>query len=228
MELKNKGLKMQKMSVTRGLRELKLIDARIGSAISKLNALDVSQEKYKGKALRSNMDIKEFESTAQSRYDAVVGLQKRRASIKTAIMISNLKTKVKVGSGKGVKAISVAEAIEYKNQVKYEKELLLTLKKQKQQNDKLIAEAREELDEKIDAMVSQNLGSDSKNKTQEVENISNAFVKANELRVIDPLKIEAKIKTLEEKIDTFESEVDIVLSESNSKTEIEVEEDVTL
>ena len=39
---------MQKMSVTRGLRELKLLDARIGTAIKGLNSLDVSQNKYKG------------------------------------------------------------------------------------------------------------------------------------------------------------------------------------
>ncbi len=131
---------MQEMSVTRGLRELKLLDARIGTATSQLNALDVRQEKYKGKALRSNMDVKEFEKTAQSRYDAVIGLQKRRASIKTAIMISNLRTKVKVGNIKG--KMTIAEAIEYKNQVKYEKELLATLKNQQMQNNKLVEEAR--------------------------------------------------------------------------------------
>ena len=216
---------MQKMSVTRGLRELKLLDARIGTAVGQLNSLDVTQEKYKGKALRSNMDVKEFEKTAQSKYDAVIGLQKRRASIKTAIMISNLKTKVKVGTGKGPK-ITVAEAIEYKNQIKYEKELLETLRKQKLTSDSLLVEAREELNEKIDTMISQNLGSDSKNKTKEVEDVTNAFIKANELKVIDPLKVGKKIEALETKIEVFESEIDIVLSESNSRTEIEVEEDI--
>lgn len=216
---------MQKMSVTRGLRELKLLDARIGTATTQLNSLDVSQEKYKGKALRSNMETKEFESTAQSRYDAVIGLQKRRASIKTAIMISNLKTKVKIGTGR-VPKVTVAEAIEHKNQINYKKELLLTLKKQLIENNKLIEEAREELDEKIDNMIRQNLGSDSKNKTKEIEDLTKTFVKANELRAIDPLKVEKKVEVLETEINTFESEVDIVLSESNSKTEIEVEDDI--
>lgn len=219
--------KTQTMSVTRGLRELKLLDARIGTATGQLNSLDVSQEKYKGKALRSNMEVKEFEKTAQSRYDAVIGLQKRRASIKTAIMISNIKTKVKIGTGKVAK-VTVAEAIEYKNQIKYEKVLLATLKNQKMKNDTLIEEAREELDEKLDVMITQNLGSDSKNKTKEVQEVTNAFIKANELKIVDPLKVDKKIEALELKIETFESEVDIVLSESNSSTKIEVLEDVTL
>lgn len=219
--------KTQTMSVTRGLRELKLLDARIGTATGQLNSLDVSQEKYKGKALRSNMDVKEFEKTAQSRYDAVIGLQKRRASIKTAIMISNIKTKIKIGTGKVAK-VTVAEAIEYKNQIKYEKVLLATLKNQKMKNDTLIEEAREELDEKLDVMITQNLGSDSKNKTKEVQEVTNAFIKANELKIVDPLKVDKKIEALELKIETFESEVDIVLSESNSSTKIEVLEDITL
>ena len=219
---------MQKMSVTRGLRELKLLDARIGTAIKGLNSLDVSQNKYKGKALRSNMTIKDFETSANSRYDAVVGLQKRRASIKNAIMISNLKVKVKIGTKPKTPKITVAEAIEYKNHVNYEKELLQTLKKQKMQNDQCIEEARNELDGKIDTMVEQNLGSDSKNKTKEVEEVTKVIVEANELKVIDPLKVSKKIEALETKIEIFESEVDIVLSESNSSTMIEVENDITL
>lgn len=219
---------MQKMSVTRGLRELKLLDARIGTAIKGLNSLDVSQNKYKGKALRSNMTIKDFESSANSRYDAVIGLQRRRASIKTAMMISNLKTKVKIGTKPKTPKITVAEAIEYKNQINYEKELLQTLKKQKMQNDQCVEEARVELDEKLDAMVAANLGSDTKNKSKEVEEVTKVFLEANQLNVVDPLKVDKKIEALETKIETFESEVDIVLSESNSSTIIEVEDDVTL
>ena len=77
-------------------------------------------------------------------------------------------------------------------------------------------------------MVEQNLGSDSKNKTKEVEEVTKVIVEANELKVIDPLKVSKKIEALETKIEIFESEVDIVLSESNSSTMIEVENDITL
>ena len=46
--------------------------------------------------------------------------------------------------------------------------------------------------------------------------------KLYEVKMIDPLTLEDKIKELEKEIDEFQKNVDFVLSESNSRTYIEI------
>lgn len=49
------------------------------------------------------------------------------------------------------------------------------------------------------------------------------FMEKNKLVIYDPISIKDKIEKLEKEIDEFLMEVDFVLSESNSRTTIEID-----
>jgi len=82
----------------------------------------------------------------------------------------------------------------------------------------------EKVEEQLNVLLVTLVGKDGKNSSAEgVKEISDKYKADNEWELVNPLKLEEKIKTLEESIDGFESEVDFVLSESNSITKIEVD-----
>lgn len=55
------------------------------------------------------------------------------------------------------------------------------------------------------------------------EQVAEPQRKQKEGAILDPAKIDLKIKSLQDEIQTIKSELDFVLAESNAKTEIEVD-----
>ncbi len=206
------------ISITRALKELKILEGRINSAIGGLTALDITQKRYKGKALRSNKPITEFETEAKQKYQAVTDLMLRRNTIKSALVKSNATTVVKVGK----KEMTVAEAIDQKNFIAFRKTLLNNLRSQKVNFDKEIETSRVNLEQQISVLIQQNVGKDKKVDKDDYEKIAVPFMEANELHLVDPLKVGKIIEELDLELVEFEADIDIVLSESNSKTEISV------
>ena len=78
------------------------------------------------------------------------------------------------------------------------------------------------LEQRIEAMINQSLGTEKKVDDSVYKQIAEPVYAANELKMVDPLKIDEKIEFLETYVDNFEAEIDFVLSESNSRTEIEI------
>ena len=207
-----------KITITRALTELKTLDDRILNEINDLNALDVTQGKYKGKALKTNLTIDEFSSGVNSKMQKINDLINRKNNLKKAILKSNANKTVKIGNSE----MTVAEAIEQKRSIQLKQNLLSNLKRQYSNKLTEIERGRASLESQLENMLSQNLGKDRKADAADYDRIAKPFIEANEITLVDPIGVKNVIDGLEEEIGTFVADVDIVLSESNSQTTIEV------
>jgi hypothetical protein len=202
------------MTITRALAELKLLDKRITKATEEVAFCSVG-------VLGSNpptgyeSNVKFNESVA-ARIQSVTDLIKQRKKIKDSIVLSNASTNVTVASVK----MTVAEAIEQKNSVEYDKKLLQVIKNRRTQVLAAIANENVKVRDRFNTQVASMMGS-GENKTNYAE-LEEAYMKKNSLTLVEPSNLESLIKNMEESIDKFESEVDYVLSESNTVTKIEV------
>jgi len=207
---------MDTISVTRALKEIKLLGSRIEKATTDLNVVDIKQQKFGEKALVHNMTVDEFNKKAKSKYDSLKDLMNRRQMIKSAIIKSNAVVTIKIGK----RQLTVADAIEERRSIGFKKALLNDLKTQKNDLDERIEVSREKIETQLEKLIETNVGKDKKSDKEDYDRIAKPFLEANEIILVDPIKIGDEIETLETEIETFEADVDIVLSESNSKTEL--------
>lgn len=210
---------IEKMTVHKALAELKLLDGRIDKAIAEgiyCVANKHSNDKING------IDIEDYKKLMQGRYDKVVNLIERRKALKKAVTLSNAVTKVTINGNE----YTVAEAIEMRNSgILHEDSLRKAMDKQykkaladiKTRNE---GELEERAEDYVKAMFGQKEG---KANTAEAEKLRNEFIANNSYELLDPLKINEKIETLEKHISDFMSEVDAALSTSNALTEITIE-----
>jgi hypothetical protein len=209
---------MEKITITRALSELKLLNERLEKKINNFIAVDLSSKKFGDKALQSNKVIKDFEKEVKSDYQSINDLIERRTKIKSAIIKSNAVQRVTLEDS----TLTVAEAIEQKNLLPYKINLLNSLKKQRMEINKIIENNRISLDEQVNSMLLANAGTDKKKNPDEYDSIAKPFIDHNKNEIVDPIDINKSISELENEIEIFRSNIDIVLSESNSKTEIEI------
>lgn len=198
------------MSITRGLREIRLLKDRIEKTIisTKFVAAVVGVNFIDGK----NQEAYAQEVKAYA--DSIETLIRRRDALKRAIVVSNAKTHVSIG---GV-LMTVAEAIERKGSIEHEKSLLAKLV----QDYGLANNMYERL---ATAMQSRRDHQLAKLTDEEYRATAAAFDSdvMNTPRIVDPLDIRDRIDKLRERIENFENEVDVILSESNGQTQITVE-----
>ena len=202
------------MSVTQGLAELKLLDKRINKELGWIQWVGVST---KGK----KVDEVSLKKTATSEYQSYMDLVKRRDTIKRAIVLSNANTQVSIGS-KHPWTGTVAEAIEHKSSVKYQKNLLEKMAQNVVTAKEDYERALEESNTRLDRLLTSELGKDIKTNPETIAALTASFQETNKVTLVDPFDVEAKAKALEENIDAFETNVDWVISESNGKTMITV------
>lgn len=208
---------MDKITITRALTELKLLDARIIKLTGSAKFVDLFQNK-RDIVLINNMTKEVFETKAKASMQSIEDLIKRREKIKSAIMLSNAVTSVEIGR----KKYFVIEAISRKTSINYEVNLLQRMKHEITNAKHQVDQQKPQLDQNVKELVEKNLGGDKKPSKEDYDVISDPFLKANKLNIIDPCGVEKRIDEMDEKIDNFLAEVDFVLSESNAKTEIEV------
>lgn len=206
---------LKRMTIHRALTELKMLHKRIEEANRAVKAV-VAHRKSDKKI--DGLEVVEFMKNMQSSHDKVVGLIAYRNRLKALVVESNARTVVKVGSHE----MTVAEAIERKQSIQYEKNLLSTLIQQYNNAIQRVAKNNNELPEKLEAYLVNILGNKEKQTPEEVELHTETFMKRNEYELLDPLKVKKVIEAMEDRINKFESEVDAVLSESNATTFIEV------
>ncbi|GED72527.1 hypothetical protein BRE01_62290 [Brevibacillus reuszeri] len=205
------------ISITRGLSELKLLDKRIQKGINETTFITsaIGQKPVSGYTA-----TKEYEQNTEKNHQSIVDLIKRRQIIKSQIVESNAKTKVTISS----KSMTVAEAIERKTSIQYDKLLLEKMRRDYIHAVNQVESKNEEVQLRLDKLLEANFGKDSKVKDSEMDAISKPFKEQNEAKLVDPLKLKEKIDTLSKEIDEFESEVDFILSESNTITKIHLTE----
>lgn len=206
------------MSITRALCELKLLDKKINSKLNKSNNDFVEVKKESDTKIR-DISVEKFINNASSKYQSIIDLIERRKVIKCEIVKSNAINKVNIAN----KEYTVAEAIERKNSIIYEKMLLDELKHQYLSAIDDLENKNERMKLKLQNIVEAMVGKENtKNLSIDVSNFIKDYEKREGYKLVDPLKIKEKIDKLENDILEFEANVDFSLSESNSITKIAV------
>ncbi|PKR82865.1 hypothetical protein [Heyndrickxia camelliae] len=205
------------MTITRALAELKLLDKRINRGIndSVLGGFTVGK-----KPMTGYTTVDDIESRVKSDFQSVNDLIKRRNQIKSAIVVSNATTIVEIASQK----MTVAEAIERKSSIDYDKSLLNKLKNTYATLVNHVDRVNEEVKQRLDKHLETLFGKDGKVNAQANEDIVKSFKEQNEAKLIDPIGLKDKIDKLTKEIEAFEMEVDFILSESNTITRITIED----
>lgn len=196
------------MTITRGLTTLKLLDKRINKAIT--------GGQFANYTVGGKEQFQDIDPNAS--FQSVDDLINYRSKLKAAIMESNAKTIVKIGN----KKMTVVEAIETKDSIKYRKDLLRKIMSDMRNVRGTVENINEDVAERLDRMLQANFSKDGKVTEKDIEAVSKPFLKQNEAKEVENKKFYEKVENLEEEIDTFEAEVDLVLSESNATATIEI------
>ena len=207
------------MTITRGLSELKLLDKRIKDEIS--SAIFITENKKSSDKVLKTFTKEEFNNKAQASFQSVLDKMKRRNYMKSAIVQSNATTMVVIGG----KTMTVAEAIERKTSIEYDKYLLNELERQYRGAVSKMNLQNQKVQSTLDDLMKVFTGKDSsKDISVESTKMTKEYLENNEYELVDPIKILDKIETMRKEIDEFEHEVDFVLSESNTITKIFIED----
>ena len=201
----------QRMSITQALAELKLLRSRIESSYRGVQFVTL-------KTKRNDIDADNFSKRAKSAAQSFNDLMSRYSKIKSAIVVSNATVNVKVAGSE----YTVAEAVERKRTVEFEKQFLQTLKAQLTQVKNTYDIEQRSLQERLDKLLMQELGKESKTNIDVVNSFTESFMRNNKVEMIDPLKLGDYIKERESEIESFLTNVDWVLSESNGVNYINV------
>jgi hypothetical protein len=207
------------ISVHQGLAELKLLEKRIARAIQSpvFAAYAVGKNPVNGFA-----STEEFEKHVKSSFQSVKDLIERRKAIKSAITKSNALTEIEVG---GV-IMTVAEALDRKNNIQSDKDLLRKLKQDLAQATAAVERENSKVQARLDSYLLALYGSEKKVKEADTSATTAAFKEDNEAKLIDPLGLREVIEKLEKEIEDFETQVDFRLSEINTITKITVPDTV--
>lgn len=205
-----------KMTIHRGLSELKLIDAKIAKQINEIQPVGIHQ---KDKLVYNHISKEEFEKTAKSKYDSVIDLINRKAAIKSAIVGANAVTKVKIGE----KEMTIADAINFKASIKFKKTLVEVLKSKRQKAVADLNSNNQVVNDNVQKLLEFTFGKESvKADGKDLDSVRKPYMEANEFHLFDPLETNKKVEQMDQEISEFEAEVDAVLSEINSVTFIEI------
>lgn len=209
------------MSIHQALAELKLLSKRIENSI--VDAQFVSIIKGKEKSVKNtNKTEEEFKNESKADLESIKALIKRRNEIKSKIVLSNATTKVQVCDVE----YTVAEAIERKNSIEFEKELLSKIEIRYRSALRNIDTENTTVDRQLEQQIAGILGRDKDNSNSNmnlVESITKTYQEERKYRLVDGIDSENTIKELKKSIEDFESQVDFALSISNSLTTITVD-----
>lgn len=207
---------MEKLTIHRALSELKLIGAKIKKGIEDINPSGITQ---KDKLVNQIYQREEFEKTAKEKFQSVVDLIARRSKIKSAIVKANGVTEVKIAE----RVMTIADAINLKAAIVFEKELIDSLKRKHNQSKANLSKNNEVIDTNALNLAQVALGKQGiKIGDNDAQSVIEPYLKANKFELVDPIGVEKQIEALEKKIGDFEAEVDAVLSEINAITLIEI------
>lgn len=202
---------MPDISITQALAELKLVRNRLEHKLQDLNFCTI---KTKHNSIEPELFIKNAKASYQSYNDLI----ERYNKLKSTIVISNATAKVEIAG----KTYTVAEAVERKRSIKFEKDLLNRMQCQWVSTEGLYEMHKKHEQERIDKLLSIELGKDNKTSIEVVKNLTETLLESNKAEIIDPLDVRDKISKLKKSVEDFETNVDWVLSESNGKVMISV------
>ncbi|UAV84572.1 hypothetical protein PHB09_076 [Pseudomonas phage PHB09] len=205
---------MTAISITRALAECKSLNDRIEKATRQAVFATVTV----GGKTTNGQDVQTATTLLKSNLQQVQDLIERRKTVKSAIIVSNAATKVTINGA----VMTVAEAIERKGSIDKERALLSVLQQQLGQVRSITERNNAAMQVRIDTMIQAAVGKERKASEDELEAISKPYTASNITAPLDPNGLEKLISKMDDDINGFLFEVDFSLSESNSKTMIEV------
>lgn len=202
---------MMTISITQALAEIKLLRKRIEGMIDSGDFIAMKTKKMM-------FDSDKFTSNVRSSYQSFKDLLLRYNKIKSAIVASNATTNVSIAG----KEYTVAEAVERKRSIEFEKAILSRMMMQYNDVKKRYEAHQVSEQARVERLLSVELGKDTKTSPETIRLLSESFLAENKAEIIDPLKLETTIKSMSEEIELFETTVDYTLSESNGRTMISI------
>lgn len=200
------------MSITRALNELKLLRKKINKKTATGCFVN-----YK---IGDNGDPELRNCEPKATMDSIQDMIKRRRRIKAAIIESNAKTIVEIGGEK----MTVAEAIDQKDSIELQKELLARMQRNYSEIQSKVEYHNARMTENLDDLLRASFSRDGKVRPEDAKVITQEYEANNKAQLVDEIDIQKTIEELSEYIDTFENEVDLVLNESNARTTITIED----
>ncbi len=206
---------MEEITITRALAELKLLDNKINKKIDESEFVHFLSKKNKAV---NNLDHLNVNSKAS--FQSITDLINRRKMLKSAIILSNASTLVKLNN----ETITVAEVIETKQLVEFYKKLLTKMKQNREQVLNLVEKHNYSMDNDLQKLLEISFGktSNTKTNTDDIDNISKTFREQNRADILDSINLDSKIKDVEHTITQYETESNFVLAESNAITKIKI------
>lgn len=210
---------MVKISIARALAEHKLVDKKIEKLVSQSRYC--ATKRGRKNETTDGIALEEFNKNAQSSWDQSQALIKQKYMLKAAIIESNAKTVITVGK----QSMTVAAAIERKRSIAVEMRMLQSMKADYMKAKVMTEQENAKIQAKLDQLLESNFGAGKGGsaKQEEVEAISKPYLENNQITLIDPLKMDGKIREMEAEIDEFVKNVDFALNESNVRTEVEID-----
>lgn len=209
-----------RITITEALVKLKTLESRIEKGIHNLSVVGV--KRADGTKLTNGVtEEKDFIERAKASYQSVSDLMKLRSNMKAAIAESNAKTIVTIAG----KEYTVAHAIDKKNSIHLDQQLISRLKTDLSQGMRSVQQLNQQAEDKANKNVEIMLGSDkAKNKTEESQAMYNAVYEKNKGVLVDAIGVEKLIEQMEVDVKDFLDSVDTQLVISNSTTFIEIED----
>lgn len=207
-----------KMTISRALAELKLLDSKINDAIRRSQF--AAPMKNSDKTFANGLTRNQFEARASETLQSINDLIARRTFIKTKIVESNAATLVTIGT----ETMTVAAAIEKKGTLGYEENVLSVLANQ---HIKAVAEVEKQninMSANLERMLEATLGREGKQtiKADDLNAIAAPYKEQNSWSLVALKNIQTEIEARNTALMEFKSEVDLVLSESNAITSFEI------
>lgn len=214
---------MKKISITEALDAVDKLGDRINKAISLYNPFEVAMgSKLKGE--RSHKKKEDFEAEVKAMTQSLKDLIRNRELIKDAISASNAITKVEI-NGEELTIVQVLNRKQttVESYAALARSLENYLMKAKKSYDYAVRERDEQIERMISARLANAASSGKSVKEDEKVSIREKEEKETpEVVLLDPAKAEQWLKEIQEYVDDYLHKVNFRLSESNSRTFIDV------
>lgn len=210
------------MSVQSGLNKLKLLDSQINSAIQDMKVATISQgdaicttEGHKIK----DTTVAEFRKEAEATLQKIKHLISNRNKIKRAIILSNAKTLVKIGT----EQMTVAEAIERKSSISYELKVVTTATMLLNNVSRVVDKLNTKIDHNAEEATRAFAGPKESEQNMELLEHTRRLYESQKYSVLTPEKLEKTLLDMRTTNEVFLSEVDSALTEANVLNTISVD-----
>lgn len=207
-----------KISITRALSEIKLLEKKINKKISEFTPTTIVIGK---KSPLGFENIDKFKETKKSDFQSIQDLIKRRSEIKRKIVFSNATTNVTVA---GI-TFTIAECIDYKTSIiSFKQNLINQIVSDYNRNSKGYEQEEIKVRQAVDRQLESIYGRDKKVTPEEIETITKPYIENNGPVFVDSIDCKKQADEINEWVNTFTLEVDHILSESNATTFIDIED----